>query len=72
MHGDFGVPVTASKRLRDLEAQGWVTITRDPENHRRRLIDLTSQAWAGFNTVSCELTEALPHILAPSEPDRRD
>ena len=69
-HGEFGVPVTASKRLRDLEAQGWVTITRDPANHRRRLIALTPKALSGFGAVSQHLTEALPEVIAAPVPRR--
>lgn len=69
VRGAFGVPVTASKRLRDLEAQGCVTLTRDPANHRRRLIALTPKALSGLGMASEYLVDTLPDVMAAPEPD---
>jgi hypothetical protein len=64
--GEFGVPMTASKRLRELEAQGWVIIVQDPSNHRRRLLGLTTKSRAAFRQVSRHVTRRLPEIAAPA------
>lgn len=58
-HGDFGAPVTASRRLRDLEAAGWITITQDPGNHRRRLLGLTPKAKLSFDYLAYEVAQDL-------------
>ena len=61
-HGEFGVPVTASKRLRDLESAGWIRIVQDPTNHRRRLIELTPKSLGAYNQVSRTLAGRLPAV----------
>ena len=61
-HGEFGVPVTASKRLRDLEAAGWIRIVQDPGNHRRRLIELTPKSLGAYNQVSRNVALSLPAV----------
>lgn len=70
-HGDFGVAVTASKRLRELESRGWVAIYQDPTNHRRRLIGLTPRARSSFGMLAREVSEALPDLLPASASKQR-
>ena len=63
-HGAFGVPITASKRLRELEGQGWVTICQDPANHRRRLLGLTAKSRVAFSQVTRQIGQQLPEVAA--------
>lgn len=58
-HGGFGAPTTASKRLRELEAGGWVEIRQDPGNHRRRLVGLTPISKEVFEFASLKLVQEL-------------
>jgi hypothetical protein len=62
-NSEFGAPLTVSKRLRDLEAWGWVEIEQDPCNHRRRLLQLTNQAVTGLTAVTNSLRADLAPVI---------
>lgn len=55
-------PLTASKRLRELENQGWVAIKKDPTNHRRRFVSLTPKTLKSLKTASIKVEKKLQKI----------
>lgn len=61
--GKLCAPLTASKRLRELENEGWVVIKQDPKNHRRRFVSLTSKAKGSLNKASVKLKTKLSKIV---------
>lgn len=48
---DLGSPVTVLKRVRELEASGWIMILRSATEHRTKEIHLSDQARNSFDAV---------------------
>ena len=60
---DFGAPLTISRRLRDLETQGWIQISDDRQNHRRRLIGLTATACSAMDAAGEKAARDLSTVM---------
>lgn len=60
--GKLCAPLTASKRLRELENKGWVAIKKDPTNHRRRFVVLTQKTHKSLKKASDRLEKKLSAI----------
>ncbi|MFM7085219.1 MAG: hypothetical protein ACKOW3_09520 [Hyphomicrobium sp.] len=60
--GHLCAPLTASKRLRHLESDGWVAIKQDPTNHRRRFVSLTPKSVKSLKSASAKLEKKIPKI----------
>lgn len=59
----LGAPMTVGRRLRDLEAEGWIGIVGDPQNHRRRLVVLTARAGETLDEVAERVERGLSMVL---------
>lgn len=56
---DLGSPVTNLKRLRELEAAGWIKMVRSPHEHRAKEIHLCDPAIRCFDTISQDVQSAI-------------
>lgn len=54
---------TVSRQVPALERQGWVVRTRDPEDHRAQLIELTPAGRTMLGTVRASRTRILQRLL---------
>jgi DNA-binding MarR family transcriptional regulator len=60
---EHGSQKTITKRLRDLEADGWLRVERDPTNYRKRRIRLTTAANEGLEEASRMLERQIPLLI---------
>ena len=59
---------TVSRQVPALEKQGWVTRSRDPEDHRAQLLDLTDAGREMLETVRRSRGEVLARLLPDWSP----
>jgi DNA-binding MarR family transcriptional regulator len=59
---------TVSRQVPALEKQGWVTRTRDPEDHRAQLLELTEAGREMLETVRRSRADVLARLLPDWSP----
>jgi hypothetical protein len=60
---DLGASLTISRRLGDLETQGWIQISDDRQNHRRRLIGLIATACSAMDAAGEKAARDLSTVV---------
>ena len=56
---NLGSPVTVLKRLRELEALGWIKIVRSSTEHRTKEIHLSDDAQRNFEAVAYSVEQSI-------------
>ena len=60
---------TVSRQVPALEREGWVVRTKDPDDHRAQLLELTAAGHAMLESVRRSRAEVLARLLPDWEPD---